>query len=169
MPQGIESRLSTFTGITFTVNTAAIDASLMLTGNPDLLVNGAVQNLAYGDNCIIKGFCLSLPFQFGQGAMDQGGDGNPAMIQLGYRDNLGNNGSVNEVGDTGRINIPDFNVWYNVDIFVPQPANVGAKWYFEILGLLGKVSQIYAPAALNEAELNACFHLKIVHTLAMIA
>lgn len=164
MAQGIETRLSTFGGITFTVNTAATDAALVLAGTPDLSVNGVIMNLPYGDNCIIKGCCLSMPYQFGQGIFTAGA---PADIQLGWRDASGNNSSVSEVGDTGRINIPDFNVWYDLDIFIPQPA-VDSKWHFEIRGLAGNVSQIYAPAALNEDELAACFHLKILHTLPLI-
>jgi len=166
---GIVSRLSTHGGVTFTVNTAVTDVALILTGSPDLSVNGTIMNLQQGDNCTIEGFSLQLPYQFGQGKFDVNVDGDPAFFQLGWRDNAGNNGSVNEVGDTGLINIPDPNYWYETETFLPQPATVADKWHLEIIGLGGWVSQIYAPAVLDQEELHAAIHLRIRHTLPLIA
>lgn len=166
---GIVSRISTFSGITFVVNTAVDQVSLILTGTPNLSVNGAIQNLQYGDQCIIEGFALCLPFQFGQGQINSTVDGNPAFFQLGWRDLSAHTGSVSEVGDTGRINIPDFNTWYDTYAFVPQPSAVDSKWQFEIVGLGGRVSMFNVPAALDTDTLNCCIHLRIRHTLILIA
>lgn len=167
MTQGIESRLATRGGITFTVNTALDSVPLVLTGAPSLLVNAGVKYLPYGENCIIKGFCLSHPYQFGQGPIDQGSN-EPMFVQLGWRDSAGNNGTIQQV-DTGLFNIPDPNVWYDTDIFIPQPAAVTNKWFFEIIGLGGEVSMFNVPADLNTDVLDSCFHLKILHTLALTA
>lgn len=166
---GIVSRISTFTGLTFVVNTAVDHVTLLLAGNPDFTVNGTVGNLVQGDQCIIEGFALCCPFQFGQGELSTGGAGRPAFFQLGWIDQLGINAAVNEVGDTGRINVPDFNVWYDTYAFVPEPATVSAKYKFRILGLGGEVSMFNVPAALNTDTINICIHLKIRHTLALIA
>lgn len=167
MPQGIESRLSNnLGGLTFTVDTTLTDASISLTGTPDLSVNGPIQHLTFGDNCIIKGFCLSFPYQFGQGERLSG---ESMFIQLGWVDSSGANfGPVNEVGDTGRINIADPNYWYETDIYVPQPSTATSKWNFRIVGALGRVSQINAPAVLDMDELDISFHLKISHTLPLL-
>ena len=165
MSQGIESRISTFQGLTFTVDTLLTDAGLLLTGTPDLSVNAAIQYLQYADNCTIKGFCMSFPYQFGQGIF-AGGD--PMFVQLGWADSGVNSGSVNEVGDTGRINIPDPNYWYDMDVFVPCPDTAASKWKFQIVGLGGYVSMINAPAVLDEDDLDVTFHLKIQHTLPLL-
>lgn len=169
MPEGIESRLANNGGITFTVNNAVTDVSLVLVATPDLSVNGVIMNFPYGENCILKGFSFSFPYQYGQGEMDQGGGTNPMFVQLGWRDLTGNNGSLNEVGDTGLINIPDCNVWYDMDVFIPCPSNSDSKWHIEIVGCLGEVSMINSPVALDTEELDVVFHLKAFHTLALIA
>lgn len=166
---GIVSRLSTFTGITFTVDTGVDDVALILTGTPDLSVNGAIMNFPEGDNIIIEGFELAFPFQFGQGAMDSGGAGNPMFFQLGWKDNGGHSGSVDEVGDTGRINVPDPNYWFDTFAFVNQPATIDSKWHLEIVGLGGRVSMFNVPDDLNEDVLNACIHMKVRSTSTLIA
>lgn len=169
MAQGIESRLALVNGgITFTVNTAVSDVSWNLVANSNLSVNGAIMNLPYADNCEILGFCLSYPYQFGQGQIDQGAS-NPMFVQLGWCDQTGNNGSVDEVGDTGLINIPDPNVWYDCNVHVPCPDTADSKWRFRLIGGLGEVSMINAPAGLNAEELDICFHLRIRSTLALVA
>lgn len=166
---GIVSRISTFGGITFTVNTAVNDVSVILVGTPDLSVNGTIMNLVYGDNLTIEGFSFNCPYQFGQGRINNGGAGEPAFFQLGWRDANGHNASVPEVGDTGRINIPDANYWYETFAFVPMPATVDIKYHLEIIGLGFEVSMFNVPAVLNEEVLDCCIHLKVRHTLALIA
>lgn len=163
MPEvGIVSRLSTFGGITVTVNTAANEVAVILVGTPDLSVNGAIMNFLQGDNFTVEGFSLSLPYQFGQGTIS------PGFFQLGWRDNAANNGSVDEVGDGGRINIPDPNQWYDTFAFIPQPATVADKYHLEVVGLGFNVSMFNAPAVLNTAVLACAIHLKVRHTLALI-
>lgn len=167
MSQGIESRLSTHGGLTVTVNTAVDEVAAAVAGTPELSVNGTVMNLAYGDNCHIKGFALCFPFQFGQGAIDVGGD-SPMFVQLGWVDDNAHSGSVTEVGDTGLINIPDPNYWYDMDIFVPMPAAVDSKWNFRIDGFGANVSMLNVPDDLDTDVLDLAFHLKIVHTLPLL-
>ena len=168
MSDGIESRIATRTGITFTVNTAVNNVNLALIGNPVFSSNVAIVYFAPGDNIIIKGVCLSLPYQFGQAKMSP-----PMFFQLGWYDSGAGNGNVDEVGDTGYINIPDPNVWYDMNVYVPyQSPNIGAaslKWGLRVIGLGGEVSMINAPAALNTEVLNAQIHFRIQHTSAMLA
>lgn len=163
MTQGIESRLATHEGLTVTVDTAILDVGLVLTGNPHLTVNGSIKNLPNGEGCIIKGFALCFPYQFGQGSIPDS-----MFVQLGWEDDNGHNDSVDAVGDTGRINIPDCNYWYDSDIYVPVPSAVDSKWHFRILGLGGNVSMLNVPAALDDDVLETCFHLKIQHTTQLI-
>ena len=166
MSDGITSRLATVIGISFTVNLASTDATLILTGTPDLSINIATKNLVAGENCIIEGYGISFPYQFGQGEMDSIG---PMFIQVGWQDSSGNNGSVNELGDTGRLNIPDPNYWYEANTFVPFPSTADSKWFFEIVGLGGSVSMINVPSVFDAADLSAQFHMKIKHTTQLIA
>lgn len=168
MIEGIESRLATITGLTVTVDTAVTEVAAALAGNPVLSVNGTIQNLAYGDNCLITGFCLAFPYQFGQGSMDQIAT-DSMFVQLGWADNGGHNGSVDEMGDTGLINIPDPNYWYDCNVYVPMPATVDSKWHFRIDGFGANVSMLNVPDDLDEEVLALVFHLKIKHTLALIA
>jgi hypothetical protein len=167
---GIVSRLATMGGITFTVNTAVFNVSAGLTGTPDLQLNVGTKFLQQGDQCIIEGFSFNCPFQFGQGQINNAGvAGQPAFIQLGWRDNSGNNGAITEIGDNGRLNIPDPNYWYDTNTLFPQPAAVADKYFIEILGLAFEVSMFNVPAALDTDELDCSFHLKIRHTLPLIA
>jgi len=163
MSNGIEARLATKGGITFTVDTAVTDVALILTGNPHFEVGVGRQYFAPGDNIIIKGFCFSFPYQFGQGIMDD-----VLFFQLGWFDSGAGTGNINEVGDTGFINIPDPNVWYDMDVFVPVPTTT-LKWGLQVNGLGGYVSMINAPAALNEDELQAQLHLRVQHTSGMLS
>ena len=96
---GIVSRLATYGGITFTVDTAVTDVSVGLTGTPDLQLTVGTKHLQYGDQCIIEGFEFVCPYQFGQGHIDNITAGYPAFVQLGYRDTAGNNGPITEIGD----------------------------------------------------------------------
>lgn len=164
MADGIETRIATRQGITFTVNTALNEAALLLAGNPVFAGNVAIQYFAPGDNIIIKGVDFVYPYQFGQGSMDE-----PIFFQLGWFDAAAGNGPVNEVGDTGLINIPDPNYWYDMNVFVPYPAGITTKWGLRVIGLGGNVSMINAPAALNTEVLEAQIHLRIQHTSAMLA
>jgi len=165
MTQGIESRISTKTGITFTVSVPATEVALNLAGTPPLSSNPVIVNFAEGENIIIKGFCLSLPYQFGQGMMDD-----VLFFQLGWSDNTTHSGSVNEVGDTGYMIVPDPNVWYDMDVFVPWESltDADSKWKLEIVGLGGWVSMLNAPAVLNLDVLQAQIHFRVNHTLPML-
>lgn len=168
MSNGIETRVATKTGITFTVNTAVNQVGLTLTGTPVFEGNVGVQYFAPGDNITLKGFCLSLPYQFGQGNMQIPG---AMYFQLGWFDSGAGNGSVNEVGDTGLLNIPDPNVWYDMDVFVEykSPIATGLKWGLRVIGLGGNISMINAPAALDTDVLNAEIHFRVQHTSPMTA
>ena len=164
---GITSRVATFTGITFTVNTAANDVPLVLAGTPDLLIDGVNGHFLQGENFIIEGFCLSLPYQFGQGEINNGGAGQPGYFMLGWRDTIGNNGSLNQVGILGRINISDANYWYETYTFVRQPILVAGNYFMEITGLSYNVSMFNCPATLNEEVLNAAIHVKVRTTYSL--
>lgn len=164
MSNGIESRVATKTGITFTVNTAVNEVQLFLAGNPAFEENAGLQYFAAGDNIIIRGFCLSLPYQFGQGSMDI-----PMFFQLGWFDSGIGSGNVEEVGGTGYVNIPDPNVWYDMEVFVPYKSTASLKWGLQVNGLGGYVSMINAPAALNTVELEAQIHLRVQRTSPMLA
>ena len=91
------------------------------------------------------------------------------FVQVGWQDLSGNNDSVDELGDTGRLNIPDPNVWYDTDTYVPFPSTADSKWFFEVIGLGGNVSMINAPAALDTETLMAQFHMRLRHTTGLIA
>ena len=169
MPEnGIIERLSTFTGVNVTVNLLAAQVDVILTGNPDLSVNGTLAYFQRGENIAIEGFSLTLPFQFGQGNIASTAAGAPGFFQLGWRDSLGNAGTVGEVGDQGRINVPDPNQWFETFAFVPQPAAVASKYRLQILGVGYKCSMFNAPAALDGVVLDCAIHLKVRHTLALI-
>lgn len=164
MAEGIETRIATSGGITFTVNTALTEVSLALAGNPVFSANVAVVYFAAGDNIILRGYGLSLPYQFGQGSMDY-----PMFFQLGWYDSAAGSGSVTEVGDTGLIHIPDPNYFYEMAVFVPYPSGASGKWGLRVDGLGGMVSMINAPAALNTEILETQIHLRVQHTSAMLA
>lgn len=161
--EGITNWLVTADGLTVTVNTAVDQVGIALAGTPDFELNGATKYINEGENCIIEGFALCFPYQFGQGLLS------PLRVQIGWRDSGGNNGSVNELGDTGRVNIPDPNYWYDTFTYVPYPTTATAKWHFEIVGIVGSVSMFNAPAALNTDELQIRAHLKIRTTTDLIA
>jgi len=161
--EGITNWLVSADGITFTVDTALDEVAIALAGTPDLELNGATKYINEGENCIVEGFALTFPYQFGQGTLS------PLRFQIGWRDSGGNNGAVTELGDTGRINIPDPNYWYDTFTYVPYPATAAAKWHFEITGIIGRVSMFNCPAGLDEEELDIRAHLKIRTTTGLIA
>ena len=162
--EGITNRIATTAGITVTVNTAVNSVNLVVAGTPDLSINGIIGNIAEGENCIIEGFSLALPYQFGQGEFDSVG-----FARIGWRDDSGNNDPVTELGANGQINIPDPNYWYDTFTYVPFPTAADSKWHFEILAIVFEVSMFNVPAALNTEELLCQFHLKIRTTTELIA
>lgn len=159
MSNGIEARMTTTTGITFTVNVAVNEVNLALAGTPYFITIPAVQYFGAGENINLKGYCLSLPYQFGQGSMPD-----PMWFKLGWEDGAAAAGVIPEVGVSGQIHIPDPNVWYDSDVFIKNPSPTNVKWGLQCTAISGKVSMINAPAALDTEILNAQIHLRVQHT-----
>ena len=107
---------------------------------------------------------FDFPYQFGQGSLTA-----PLQIQLYWNDPIAATSGVVEVfSQNGVLFVPDCNVEYPVGAFFEWPSLATTKFNFEIRGLLGNVSMINAPAALNLAVLDASIYLKVRHTLVMI-
>lgn len=147
------------------VNNAVVDLALTPVGGNAPLEDG-LGNIffAFGDNVFIESIRFQLPYSFGNG-----GDSSPITGQLGYRDDNGNTGTVEEIGESGIFNIPSFNIDFPINTFIPQPANVDSKWSFEMLASGGIVSMLNVPASLNAATIHGKIFLNVRHTLNRVA
>lgn len=146
--------------VAFTVNVALTDVAI--TGTPvDFLSAGGNPYFDYGDNLFLESYLITLPYQFGQGAL------NAPRFQLGFEDLNGHTGTLFEVGYNGFIMLPDANQEYQLGVLIAQPATVDSDWWITLDDIYFNVNMFNTPAALDTEELQAEVMLKVRHTLEM--
>ncbi len=158
--EGITNQLYARTGLTFTVNKAVPEVPLAQAGFPEFSNNGTSKKFAYGDHITLEGYEVFMPYQFGQGSINL----DVSWIVLSWEDDNGNTGIFQEISNS-LLNIPDYNVWFDTDIYIQTPSGADSPWWFEIFQIVGNVSMINSPAVLDSTVQNFAVHLKTRSTL----
>lgn len=164
--QGITNYIATFDQLTFTVDTGATDVPIVWGGAAEFHSADATPDPFFeaGDNIFIENVEIIFPYQFGQGVLST-----KLSLSVEWYSDGGLNGPITNLGDNGRLNVPDPNCLFPVNTPVYYPSPDETKWGLRVNDMDGNVSMINAPAVLNSEVLLVIAILKVRSTYEMIA
>jgi hypothetical protein len=151
---------------TFTVNAAVAQVAASSPGilGMDYTVPNANRWFEAGDNVVLTGISVNLPYSFGQGT------GN-AFINVSWRDSLGNSITIPELSGSGNMFLPGLCGMLELPpegIFIEAPVAVGrVKLVLE--AVTANISMLNVPAILDGTVQNIGSSLRLFHTRALSA
>ena len=158
--------LSSNTGVgnNFVVDNTVIEKALVAppaTGNK--FSNAAARDwFEKGDNLILTGFWVNIPFGFGQGT-------GLAQVSIFWEDGAGAFTLIPELANPASIiSLPNFCGPLEFPpggLFVKVPTTGATRFRLTNLTSIMNISQINAPAIINGTTVKAQFHLRVLHTL----
>jgi hypothetical protein len=119
-----------------------------------------------GDNLILTGFWMNIPFGFGQGT-------GSVSLSLFWEDGAGAFTVIPELADpSSTLNLPNFCGPLEFPpngLFIRVPTTGATKFRLTNLNSIMNISQINAPAILQGTTQKVQFHLRVLHTLPIAA
>jgi len=147
----------------FVVDTsvASVPSTLPVLGD-DFASTSAGKWFEEGDNLILTGVSINLPYQFGLAS------GN-ASLALSWVDSLGNLLVIRELANSGTIYIPRICEMLELPpdgLFVSVPIGSG-RLKLQLISAVFNVSMLNVPAILNGTTQNIGSSLRLYHTRAL--
>jgi hypothetical protein len=148
-----------------TVNLAVSEVAVTNTAASLFLRNANGDRwFAAGDNIILTGAWINVPYGLGQGT-------GLALINIAWEDSLGNISFPPELGTNGG-GLPFVNFCAQefppTGLFIACPRNSG-RVFLRITAVAANVSMLNVPAGIDGLVLDVQWHLRVNHTLPLSA
>ena len=147
-----------------TVNLAANEVAVTNAG-PNLQLINPLGNLWFsaGDNIILTGAFVNVPFGLGQGT-------GAASITINWIDSIGNATAPAELAGSGILPFVNFcgQEFPPSGLFITCPRGAG-KQFLRITNIAANVSMLNVPVGIDGQTLTVQWHLRVNHTKALTA